>query len=801
MAGGGRRNRRSQGAVGHHAPTAHSQPSELDNNLTSSITEQTKAITPEATSKQYDPKIREYKAFCDHAYSNDTFPHSLTKWKLYRFMYYQSFREQKKRGGRRRNPPPIFDAQEYDRIISYYHTNNEASSETMLTNMPNPKKPIKAMMFEAYKSALRRYHRTLQNEGLCNDVWEIIWAAPHDELRTFVQTRQVRVDRANYVEKIGREFEPYAAVETYGLIEQAMWEKSAQNTKLRDVTSQIRHRYCLLHLTSGILRCESLYRAELSDFMGLQLPQRDNDIDPMYIMVNQISEGKTNKGRKLYGRATRHADPRVCCIGALGFYLALRFFQTREFHEFTYEDWCDNKKWFDIKLLADTQSQVHTKPLTNKSYSRFIGAILITLQLAVVHLCHLGRNIGAKLLQLLESPDDETRVMGQWNPSMVDNAYSAKLPIAPIRRLAGFTGVAKQYYLPRGQLEPPDELLKATPFAWCYDALYAFEEKNDITHPTATGFLRFICNLNRIFLQDAAALYYKHPSRKEHPMFKTLPVFQTEQFTLYATKMGEHLDALEANSPLDANLESVMPGIKTWHQQTHTAIRQLTGHVEDISGAIVAIADEQVAQRREALEEKQAFKEAILALARRIEPSAFHGHGEERHDNTISPPHFPPQLHDDNSNAMVTEDSTNVTNGVNDGAATSPDDHSDYRMRPKLCSLKALWNEWFGLEEFDDGIGGIDGRDRLHGSKWRKHLDNQRHSRHKRIVKGIQKFANDRGSTADEAIAALETVFTEECKTSPAKMVLYLQAQGLLPKAKARGRKAASSLSTQQATT
>ena len=59
--------------------------------------------------------------------------------------------------------------------------------------------------------------------------------------------------------------------------------------------------------------------------MGVGIPKRDNDIDPVYIMVNQISEGKTNKGRKLYGRATRHRDVSLCCIGGLSFYLALVF--------------------------------------------------------------------------------------------------------------------------------------------------------------------------------------------------------------------------------------------------------------------------------------------------------------------------------------------------------------------------------------------------------------------------------------------------------------------------------------------
>jgi hypothetical protein len=107
-------------------------------------------------------------------------------------------------------------------------------------------------------------------------------------------------------------------------------------------------------MTSGILRSESLYRAELSDFMGVTLNDNKSDIHPMFVMVNQIAIGKTNHGRTLYGRATRHKDVRLCCVGALSFYLHCRIFLSGELQSLSPEDWLDNRNWFDIKLLADT---------------------------------------------------------------------------------------------------------------------------------------------------------------------------------------------------------------------------------------------------------------------------------------------------------------------------------------------------------------------------------------------------------------------------------------------------------------
>jgi hypothetical protein len=125
----------------------------------------------------------------------------------------------------------------------------------------------------------------------------------------------------------------------------------------------------LLHLASGILLCESLYKAELSDFYGVVVPSNDKDAHQMFIMVNQIPFGKTNHGRTIYGRATHHCDVKLCAVAAFLFYLQYRFFFTDEFLDFTVDDWCDNSKWFDIKLLVDVTSGNITDMLKNDSYA------------------------------------------------------------------------------------------------------------------------------------------------------------------------------------------------------------------------------------------------------------------------------------------------------------------------------------------------------------------------------------------------------------------------------------------------
>jgi hypothetical protein len=44
------------------------------------------------------------------------------------------------------------------------------------------------------------------------------------------------------------------------------------------------------------------------------VPSNDKDAHRMFIMVNQIPFGKTNHGRTIYCRATRHRDVKLCTV-------------------------------------------------------------------------------------------------------------------------------------------------------------------------------------------------------------------------------------------------------------------------------------------------------------------------------------------------------------------------------------------------------------------------------------------------------------------------------------------------------
>ncbi len=98
------------------------------------------------------------------------------------------------------------------------------------------------------------------------------------------------IRQANYMEKLNHEFALNQAIaEDFPKIEEALWEKGVLN--YHSTYTYLRHYFCLLFSTSGIIRCESLYKVEFSDWFGLSYKQ-ETDVHAFFMMIMQISTGK-----------------------------------------------------------------------------------------------------------------------------------------------------------------------------------------------------------------------------------------------------------------------------------------------------------------------------------------------------------------------------------------------------------------------------------------------------------------------------------------------------------------------------
>lgn len=280
------------GTVTNVAVLQHPNDFELNSNLEQTVLHLREECRPLNTQKAQDPKVLEYFQYCDLEYEHDPYRYTLNCARVYRFMWYQCFREQKKKGGTKaeraaRAQGQYFNYEEYKEVTRNF--TNGPSSATALP--PTPKNPIGKSVFDAYKAVFRRIYKVQIAKKVLADTWEVIWQMCFDELYKHVKERVPLMKKANYAEKIEGEFAPYTIVEHYGAIEELLWNDS--NAKgARSINCNLRHRYCMLHLTSGLLRCESIYRAEFSDLLGINVPKQDTDIHQPFLMVNQIGIGK-----------------------------------------------------------------------------------------------------------------------------------------------------------------------------------------------------------------------------------------------------------------------------------------------------------------------------------------------------------------------------------------------------------------------------------------------------------------------------------------------------------------------------
>lgn len=249
---------------------------------------------PENSTKIYHRVWSEWNVFCSHiartAIGSQSYTTHLTSAKVYSFMFYQTFRSQKRRGGRGGTSIGNgFDPIDYEHVVSSYRNVFSSLANGEAATVPMPESPLGNSTIAQYRAALKKLHGWQLARGETNIGWEFVWTDSVKALVQIVNTRRQRQKRENYEEKVDKIFGPYQAVDRLPDIEQAMWEKSSLNS--RSACCWLRHRFVFLYSTAGLLRCESLYKAELSDFLALTV-KKETDVHPLTLMITQIPEGK-----------------------------------------------------------------------------------------------------------------------------------------------------------------------------------------------------------------------------------------------------------------------------------------------------------------------------------------------------------------------------------------------------------------------------------------------------------------------------------------------------------------------------
>jgi hypothetical protein len=164
----------------------------------------------------------------------------------------------------------------------------------------------------------------------------------------------------------------------------------------------------------------------------------------------------------------------------------------------------ENKYWFDIKLLVECGSKNVNKAVTDQTYARTITKLCKELQIVADHKIHIGRAAGEINAELNELDGAQIKVLGNWNVGVMEDRYSTKLPLKPLRAMGGHGQEKGHFFIFRAGIEPSEELQsKVFPFV-DEELLKKMTVRSDGTiHATAVGFLRLLKRLRCILLQDA----------------------------------------------------------------------------------------------------------------------------------------------------------------------------------------------------------------------------------------------------------------------------------------------------------
>ena len=133
-------------------------------------------------------------------------------------------------------------------------------------------------------------------------------------------------------------------------------------------------------------------------------------------------------------------------------------------------------------------------------------------------------------------------------------------------------------------------------------------------------------------------------------------------------------------------------------------------------------------------------------------------------------------LHSQSQEALVTPRSNR-----GQSSADSLDDDCRFKLSTKRASLLSVWNEWFGVDEVKDDYGGVNGRNKLHGSKWRKHVNATAYSKLSQLIKGIQQYAAKHHMQPEDVVAEWNPMYVE-AKLSVSNLVKAMQASGKFKK-------------------
>jgi Transcriptional activator of glycolytic enzymes len=269
-------------------------------------------------------------------------------------------------------------------------------------------------------------------------------------------------------------------------------------------------------------------------------------------------------------------------------------------------------------------------------------------------------------------------------------------------------------------------------------------------------------------------------------------------------KMQHALDTEE--SPLDAKLDHVIPGLKEWHSVNNQAVAHLDRKVDARFTKIEDILQEcfgslsMKADRQEKLL-RQKLANTLMSVATDLL------HDDDEMDEDYIPDEELEDHFGETTNAAQEQrrSYTGVPLGhraptvaalnvpVNDAPASA---FKHIQLTPKHSCLSDLWDEWYGLGKYTQVPGGINWLETKYKNKWRAHIDGNLVSRTKRLIKAMSEMSSAT-RPVEEVIAERSQDFLD-CHCSVGVLVEHWKTMNYITKKAPRGRKSKQAIQQQQ---
>ncbi|KAI2494194.1 Centromere DNA-binding protein complex CBF3 subunit [Fragilaria crotonensis] len=395
----------------------------------------------------------------------------------------------------------------------------------------------------------------------------------------------------------------------------------------------------------------------------------------------------------------------------------------------------DNKSWFGIKALVDYRKNELTKAVTDQSYAKAIKACCKDMSISSRHFVHIGRSVGPIIAEIAEVDGDSIANLGNWNVTVREDRYSAKLPLRIMRVMAGHSAEKNVFHLPRSDLKPSEDLQRQIfPFIEDHEMILA---SSPVSHPTALAFLGLLKRLRAIVLQDAAVLL---DSGRKHSLF-CMEVFTSSAFLEFQTRLLELIHQSRVD-PSSLTVRAVLPGICERLDNLRHQSQRDSNTIRD-----------EVKQLASTTASKQDMEHYISQFARHI--GAFQ-----------CPP---PNIANDSSQhadpAMISVAPLDLV--------------IPYKLKSHN-TVTGIWNEWFGLPStpgMQVSMAGMYALEQAFKAKWRTHFlpaESKQFSRMKYIVHSVSNAIEATGKSTDEILTEYDALF-KSCNFSLFKMEQMLK--------------------------